>query len=172
MEDLLWILFDSHLNVFDCLSVVHICICLCLESESKQAPGSTCSSRCHCHCFLLVSCWGKKDPANIWRQKRSQHATPSGAVKLWVNASTPAIGLFLSYTLDKVVCPYLANLFWNVHLPSTDGRRGEGASGRYSGRVRNLLVLSVPPVTKPIVLCRSCYPVRPMQKKTPKIARK
>ena len=35
---------------------------------------------------------------------------PAGAVKFWVKASTPAFGFFLYYTLDKVVCPYLANL--------------------------------------------------------------
>ena len=69
-----------------------------------------------------------------------------------MKASIPEFGFFLYYTLDKVVCPYLANLFWNVHLPSTDGRRGEGASGRYSGRVSILLVLSASSVTKLIVL--------------------
>ena len=36
---------------------------------------------------------------------------PAGAVKFWVKASIPAFGFFLYYTLDKVVCPYLANLF-------------------------------------------------------------
>ena len=45
-------------------------------------------------------------------------------------------------------------IFWNAHLSSTgnNGRRGEGTSGHYSGRVNILLVLSAPPVTKLIFL--------------------
>ena len=37
--------------------------------------------------------------------------SPAGTVKFWVKVSTPAFGFFLNYTLDKVVCPYLANPF-------------------------------------------------------------
>ena len=44
---------------------------------------------------------------------------PAGAVKYWVKASTPVFGFFLYYTLDKVVCPYLANLFGLRH-PTTE----------------------------------------------------
>ena len=44
---------------------------------------------------------------------------PAGAVKFWVKASIPAFGFFLYYTLDKVVCPYLANLF-GMCYPTTE----------------------------------------------------
>ena len=44
---------------------------------------------------------------------------PAGAVKFWVKASIPEFGFFLYYTLDKVVCPYLANLFGMLH-PTTE----------------------------------------------------
>ena len=44
---------------------------------------------------------------------------PAGAVKFWVKASTAAFGFFLYYTLDKVVCPYLANFFGMRH-PTTE----------------------------------------------------
>ena len=44
---------------------------------------------------------------------------PAGAVKYWVKASTPVFGFFLYYTLDKVVCPYLANL---SHAPLDEER--------------------------------------------------
>ena len=65
--------------------------------------------------MLLLSCefWteayqftpstARRTPVNFF--------APAGAVKFWVKASTPAFGFFLYYTLDKVVCPYLANLF-------------------------------------------------------------
>ena len=44
---------------------------------------------------------------------------PAGAVKFWVKASTPAFRFFLYCTLDKVVCPYLANLLGMRH-PTTE----------------------------------------------------
>ena len=45
---------------------------------------------------------------------------PAGAVKFWVT-STHTFGFFLYYTLDKVVCLYLANLF-GLHIfhPTTE----------------------------------------------------
>ena len=44
-----------------------------------------------------------------------------GAVKFWVKAFTLAFGFFLYYTLDKVVCPYLANLFgMRIFHPTTE----------------------------------------------------
>ena len=64
---------------------------------------------------------------------------PAGAVKLWVRASTPAFEFFLYYyTLEKVVCTYLANLFGMRIFPSHPTMEEEvkdRASGRYSGRV-------------------------------------
>ena len=46
---------------------------------------------------------------------------PAGAVKFWVKASTPAFRFFLYYTLDKVVCPCLANLFgMRIFHPTTE----------------------------------------------------
>ena len=44
---------------------------------------------------------------------------PAGAVKFLVKASIPAFAFSLYYTLDKVVCPYLANLFGMRH-PTTE----------------------------------------------------
>ena len=44
---------------------------------------------------------------------------PAGAVKFFLKASIPAFGFFLYYTLDKVVCPYLANFFGMRH-PTTE----------------------------------------------------
>ena len=44
---------------------------------------------------------------------------PAGAVKFCVKASIPAFGFFQYYTLDKVVCPYRANLFGMRH-PTTE----------------------------------------------------
>ena len=81
----------------------------------------------------------------------SKHGTPfapAGAVKFWVKASTPAFGFFLYCTLDKVVCPYLANFLGMCIFHANDARRDEGASARYSGRVSILLVLSATPATK------------------------
>ena len=47
---------------------------------------------------------------------------PAEAVEFWVKASTPAFGFFLFYTLDRVVCPYLANLFgMRILHPTTEG---------------------------------------------------
>ena len=43
-------------------------------------------------------------------------------------ASTPAFGFFLYYTLEKVVCPYLAYLFGMRIFHINNGRRGEGQS--------------------------------------------
>ena len=36
-----------------------------------------------------------------------------------MKTSIPEFGFFLYYTLDKVVCPYLANLFGMLH-PTTE----------------------------------------------------
>ena len=45
---------------------------------------------------------------------------PAGAVKFWVT-STHTFGFFLYYTLDKVVCLYLANLFgMHIFHPTTE----------------------------------------------------
>ena len=48
--------------------------------------------------------------------------------------------------------PKSGQSFWNAHLSSNNGKRGEGPSGLYSGRVSILLVLCTPPVTKLIFL--------------------
>ena len=46
---------------------------------------------------------------------------PVGQSKYWVRASTPVFGFFFYYTLDKAICPYLADIFgMPIWHPSTE----------------------------------------------------
>jgi hypothetical protein len=36
---------------------------------------------------------------------------PKGSRKYWIRASTPVLGFFLFFVLDKVVCPFLVKYY-------------------------------------------------------------
>ena len=51
---------------------------------------------------------------------------PKGEVKFWVKADAPVFGFFLYLTLDKVIGPYLANMFeMAIFHPQTEAASDE-----------------------------------------------
>ena len=103
-------------------------------------------------CCCSVGSFGRRHTSSLQARRACQFFVACWSGQVLGESVHPCVWILPVLQARQGGLPISGQSLWNAHLSSNNGRRGEGASGRYSGRVSILLVLRAPPVTKLIFL--------------------